>query len=68
METVKWVKPTNPAGVPVWEHGGILCTGEVNKAAVKLTFAQGAEIDTPALQALIRAAIAFKAARPARRR
>ena len=28
VETVKWRKPSNPAGVPVWEHGGIVCTGE----------------------------------------
>lgn len=47
-ETVKWVKPTNPAGVPTWEHAGILCTGEVYKTYVKLTFAQGAALDDPA--------------------
>ena len=29
VETVKWRKPSNPSGVPVWEHAGILCTGEV---------------------------------------
>ena len=47
VETVKWVKPTNPSGVPVWEHGGILCTGEVYKTYVKLTFAHGAALDDP---------------------
>jgi hypothetical protein len=47
-ETVKWRKPTNPAGVPVWEHGGILCTGEVYKDKVKLTFPEGAALDDPA--------------------
>lgn len=47
-ETVKWRKPTNPAGVPVWEHGGILCTGEVYKDKVKLTFPKGAALDDPA--------------------
>ncbi len=47
-EAVKWVKPTNPAGVPTWEHAGILCTGEVYKAYVKLTFARGAALDDPA--------------------
>jgi len=47
-ETVKWRKPTNPAGVPVWEHGGILCTGEVYKDKVKLTFPKGAALDNPA--------------------
>ena len=48
VETVKWRKPTNPNGVPVWEHAGILCTGEVYKDYVKLTFARGAALDDPA--------------------
>lgn len=47
IETVKWVKPTNPSGVPTWEHAGILCTGEVYKSYVKLTFAQGAALHDP---------------------
>jgi hypothetical protein len=47
-ETVKWRKPSNPSGVPVWEYAGILCTGEVYKTYVKLTFAQGAALDDPA--------------------
>jgi hypothetical protein len=47
-ETVKWRKPSNPNGVPVWEHAGILCTGEVYKTYVKLTFAKGAALDDPA--------------------
>lgn len=47
IEAVKWVKPTNPSGVPVWEHAGIICTGEVYKTYVKLTFAQGAALDDP---------------------
>jgi len=34
-------------GVPVWEHGGIICTGETYKAAVKLTFAKGASLEDP---------------------
>jgi hypothetical protein len=46
-ESIKWRKPTNPSGVPVWEHDGILCTGETYKDKVKLTFAQGASIDDP---------------------
>ena len=46
-EAVKWVKPTNPAGVPVWEHGGIICTGETYKDKVKLTFAKGAALADP---------------------
>lgn len=48
VETVKWRKPTNPAGVPVWECDGILCTGEVYKDKIKLTFAQGAALPDPA--------------------
>lgn len=48
VETVKWRKPTNPAGVPVWEHDGILCTGETYKGYVKLTFASGAALPDPA--------------------
>lgn len=48
VETVKWRKPTNPSGVPVWEHAGILCTGEVYRTYVKLTFAHGALLDDPA--------------------
>lgn len=47
-EQVKWAKPTNPHGVPTWEHDGILCTGEVYKAYVKLTFARGAALPDPA--------------------
>jgi hypothetical protein len=46
-ETVKWQKPSNPAGVPVWEHAGILCTGETYKDKVKLTFAKGAALADP---------------------
>ena len=48
VETVKWTKPSNPAGVPVWEHGGIICTGETYKDKVKLTFARGAALPDPA--------------------
>jgi hypothetical protein len=47
-EEVKWRKPSNSMlGVPVWEHAGIICTGETYKAAVKLTFAKGASLDDP---------------------
>ena len=48
VETVKWRKPSNPSGVPAWEHEGILCTGETYRAYVKLTFANGASLDDPA--------------------
>lgn len=47
VEAVKWRKPSNPSGVPVWSHAGIVCTGETYKAAVKLTFAKGAALDDP---------------------
>jgi len=47
VETVKWRKPSNPAGVPVWEHDGMICTGETYKDKVKLTFARGASLDDP---------------------
>ncbi|MGQ0590415.1 MAG: DUF1801 domain-containing protein [Sphingosinicella sp.] len=48
VETVKWRKPTNPAGVPVWEHAGMICTGETYRDKVKLTFARGADLPDPA--------------------
>ena len=47
VEQVKWRKPSNPLGVPVWEHAGIICTGETYKDKVKLTFAKGAALDDP---------------------
>ena len=47
IEEVKWRKPSNPAGVPVWSHAGIICTGETYKDKVKLTFAKGASLDDP---------------------
>lgn len=47
VEEIKWRKPSNPAGVPVWSHDGIICTGETYKDKVKLTFAKGAALDDP---------------------
>jgi hypothetical protein len=47
VEAVKWRKPSNPAGVPVWEHAGLVCTGETYKDKVKLTFARGAALSDP---------------------
>jgi hypothetical protein len=48
VEEVKWRKASNAmAGVPVWSHNGIICTGETYKNAVKLTFAKGAALDDP---------------------
>ena len=47
VEEWKWAKATSP-GVPVWSHGGIVCTGETYKDKVKLTFAKGAALKDPA--------------------
>jgi hypothetical protein len=50
VEELKWAKPSNPGGVPVWSHPpyGIICTGETYKSVVKLTFAKGASLKDPA--------------------
>jgi len=47
VEEVKWKKPSNPMGVPVWSHDGIICIGEALKNAVRLTFPKGARIKDP---------------------
>jgi hypothetical protein len=47
VEETKWQKPSNPSGVPVWEHDGIICTGETYKDKVKLTFLRGASLEDP---------------------
>ena len=47
VEEIKWRKPGNPSGVPVWSHDGIICTGETYKDKVKLTVAKGAALDDP---------------------
>lgn len=68
IEEVKWRKPTNPLGVAVWSHGGIVCTGETYKDKVKLTFAKGASLKDPAgvfnasLDGNVRRAIDFQGA------
>ena len=46
-EEAKWKKPSNPDGVPTWSHDGILCTGEIYKDKVKVTFMQGAALEDP---------------------
>jgi hypothetical protein len=64
-EEWKWVKPTNP-GVPVWSHDGGICTGEVYKEVVKLTFFRGASLKDPkkifnsSLEGNVRRAIDFR--------
>jgi hypothetical protein len=47
VEERKWVKPSNPAGVPTWSKDGIITTGETYKDKVKLTFAYGASLSDP---------------------
>ena len=65
VEEVKWRKPSNPAGVPVWSHAGMICTGETYKNVVKMTFAKGASLEDPSalfnssLEGNIRCAIDF---------
>jgi hypothetical protein len=66
VEECKWMKPSNPGGVPVWSHDGIICTCETYKNVVKITFARGASLDDPAglfnssLEGKVRRAIDFR--------
>ena len=48
VEEVKWVKPSNPDGVPTFSASGLLCTLETYKDKVKVTFAKGASLPDPA--------------------
>ena len=48
VDEVKWRRPSNPIGVPVWSHNGMICTGETYRDKVKLTFFKGASIEDPA--------------------
>ncbi len=48
VEEVKWIKPTNPLGTAVWSHDGLICTCEIYKNVVKMTFPSGAKLDDPA--------------------
>ena len=47
VEEVKWKKPSQPMGVPVWSHDGILCVANILKEAVRLTFPKGAQLRDP---------------------
>lgn len=47
VEEAKWVKQSNPSGVPTWSHDGLVCTGEIYKDKVKITFAYGASLADP---------------------
>jgi hypothetical protein len=46
-EGVKWRRPSNPMGAPVWEHNGIVCVGNILKRSVRLTFPAGASLPDP---------------------
>ncbi len=66
VEEVKWRKPSDSMlGVPVWSHDGIICTGEVYKNVVKMTFLKGASLKDPSglfnssLEGKVRRAIDF---------
>src|SRR4029077_18111847 len=48
LDERKWLKPSNPAGVPTFSHNGLVCTGETYKNIVKITFAKGASLEDPA--------------------
>ncbi len=47
VEEVKWKKPSNPLGAPVWSLNGIVCTGGILKNAVRITFPHGAQMKDP---------------------
>lgn len=47
VEEIKWRKPSNPAGIPVWYHDGMICTGETYKNHLRLTFAKGSALKDP---------------------
>jgi len=47
VEEVKWIKPTNPLGTAVWSHDGLICTCEIYKSVVKMTFSKGVSLDDP---------------------
>ncbi|HSL45384.1 MAG TPA: DUF1801 domain-containing protein [Anaerolineales bacterium] len=47
VEEVKWKKTSNPMGVPVWSHDGIICIADTLKSAVRLTFPKGAQMKDP---------------------
>ena len=47
VEEVKWIKPSNPLGTTVWSHDGTVCTCEIYKSHVRLTFGRGASLKDP---------------------
>jgi hypothetical protein len=66
VEERKWKKPSNPSGIPVWYHDGIICTGETYKDHLRLTFADGAAVKDPTglfnanLQGVTRAIVLYE--------
>jgi len=66
VEEVKWIKPTNPLGTAAWSHDGLICTCEIYKNVVKMTFSSGASLDDPqslfnsSLEGRVRRAIDFR--------
>ncbi len=50
IEAVKWRRPSNPLGAPVWSHNGIVCVGNILKERVRLTFNAGARLPDPQKQ------------------
>ncbi len=61
IEELKWRRPSNPMGAPVWEHNGIVCVGNILKERVRLTFPSGASL--PDSQKLFNARLDSKTAR-----
>mgnify|MGYP001563576249 CR=1 FL=1 len=47
IEEVKWKKPTNPDGIPVWSHDGIICLGETYKKHLRISFNKGPDLKDP---------------------
>jgi hypothetical protein len=47
IEELKWRRPSNPMGAPVWEHNGLVCVGNILKERVRLTFSAGASLPDP---------------------
>ncbi len=47
IEEVKWRRPSNPLGAPVWSHNGIICVGNILKNSVRITFGSGASLPDP---------------------
>ena len=60
VEEVKWIKPTNPLGTVVWSHDGQICTCEIYKNSVKMTFSRGASLEDPSPSRLFNSSLEAK--------